>query len=58
LSIGDGLALGRAARYISAASRHPVPMGAQQRRAGLMARQFFTPRPSHCSSRHFPAMPT
>jgi ATP-binding cassette ChvD family protein len=41
LSIGDGLALGRAARYISAASRHPVPMGAQQGERGvLMARQF------------------
>jgi ATP-binding cassette ChvD family protein len=41
LSIGDGLALGRAARYISAASRHPVPMGAQQGERGVpMARQF------------------
>jgi len=41
LSIDDGLALCRAARYISAASRHPVPMGAQQGERGvLMARQF------------------
>jgi ATP-binding cassette ChvD family protein len=41
LSIGDGLALGRAARYISAASPHPVPMGAQQGERGVpMARQF------------------